>query len=288
AALSTRLDRLIFNQNQDQSFPSGASPGRFIVAALFSREPILIEFSSENQPDPLVELIASAIKGSAVHDFEPVPGASERALPPRSIFFVRNLNRMPVKMMCEAMQLIAEPGEMPLVTIATYDRDERYLPLTEAVRDRFGISTRLKMASSPGTTGKTTARLASASELVAMQAAVDAVDLPEQLKHYLVSLVRATRPEGSEHSFLCSRNGKLRGIIQEGTSTRSILSLAATARAMAAMNGRDEVSVEDIQAACLPVLEHRIILTDWACQRQISVADALAMIVEHTPVDGIL
>lgn len=276
AALCQQLSRL-----------TDSSTGRAVISALLSRQPILIECRSDEAPDLLLGLIASAIKGSAVHEFEPVCGASKKPLPPRSIFFVRNLNRLPLKIMCEAMQLIAEPGEMPLVTIATYNRDERYLPLTEAACDRFGISTVLRTVLSPATTRKTT-RLVSPSALVAHQAAVGAIDLPEQLKHYLVSLIRATRPEGGEHSFVCSRESKLRGLIQTGASIRSIHSLAATARAMAAMNGRNEVSVEDIQASFVPVLEHRIILTDWACQRRVSVADALSMLVEHTPVDGIL
>lgn len=283
ARLASKLDRLIIDR--DGTFQPGFNPASAILSALLSRLPILIECRPDGTPDLLLGLITSAVKGCAVHEFE--PAAPARAVPPGSVFFVRNLNRLPIKVMCEALRQIAARGDSPVLTIASCDRDERYLPLPETVRDLFGISTVLKTVSSPATTGKT-ARPVSPSALAAQQAAVGAIKLPDQIRHYLVSLIRATRPGGSEHSFVCSRAEKLRGIIQTGASTRSISSLAATAQALAAMNGRAEVSIEDIKAAFLPVLEHRIALTDWAVQRRVSVADALAMIVEHTPARSIL
>jgi len=46
-----------------------------------------------------------------------------------------------------------------------------------------------------------------------------------------------------------------------GASPRASLAIMRASKAMAAINGRDFVTPDDIQAVAYPVLNHRIILT---------------------------
>jgi MoxR-like ATPase len=66
------------------------------------------------------------------------------------------------------------------------------------------------------------------------------------IKQYAVNLVNATR-EAAE--------------LRLGASPRSTLQLLRTARAVAALEGRDYVLPDDLQALAVPVLAHRIIPT---------------------------
>ncbi len=74
---------------------------------------------------------------------------------------------------------------------------------------------------------------------------IEKIHIKDQLVEYIAKIVDNTRNNGD--LFL-------------GASPRASLAILKTAKAHAAINGRDFVSPDDIQAMCYPVLNHRIIL----------------------------
>ena len=79
--------------------------------------------------------------------------------------------------------------------------------------------------------------------LEAMQAAVERVVVDESIGRYCVELVAATRSHKD---------------VLTGASPRGSLGLVLTARAWAAIRGRDYVVPEDVKVVARPVLAHRI------------------------------
>ena len=88
-----------------------------------------------------------------------------------------------------------------------------------------------------------------ASELAAARAIVDATIAREEILQYAVALVRATR----EHP-----------AISVGASPRAALWMVRGAKAIAAIEGRDFVLPEDVQAVSRPTLRHRVVLEPGA------------------------
>ncbi len=76
------------------------------------------------------------------------------------------------------------------------------------------------------------------------------VRVPEHVLEVAVRLVRLTRPEVYEP---ISRYFEL------GASPRAGISLLKAAKAYAALEGRDEVRLEDLEAVAFPVLNHRLL-----------------------------
>jgi MoxR-like ATPase len=76
-------------------------------------------------------------------------------------------------------------------------------------------------------------------------AAVDEVNLSEDVARYIQRIVRATREAGA---------------LSTGVSTRGALQFARAARARAMVSGRRFVSPEDVYALAVPVCAHRVML----------------------------
>ena len=85
-----------------------------------------------------------------------------------------------------------------------------------------------------------------ASEISRLQGLIQGVHIDEKLIRYIVEVVQLTR----NHKELYL-----------GASPRASLNLMVSAKAIAAMSGRDFVTPDDIMEIATPVLAHRIILT---------------------------
>lgn len=86
----------------------------------------------------------------------------------------------------------------------------------------------------------------SAAELKECRTIIEQVYIKDELLDYIASIIHNTRNNGD--LFL-------------GASPRASLAIMKTSKAIAAMNGRDFVTPDDIQLVAYPVLNHRIILT---------------------------
>ena len=84
------------------------------------------------------------------------------------------------------------------------------------------------------------------AELKECQELIEKVYIKDELLDYIAAIIHNTRNNGD--LFL-------------GASPRASLAIMKTSKAIAAMNGRDFVTPDDIQYVAYPVLNHRIILT---------------------------
>ena len=173
------------------------------------------------------------------------------------------------------------PLELPFMVIATQNpiEMEGTYPLPEAQRDRFtarisiGYPDRdaeLSMLDSHGSSSPLDKLepVAHGSDIVALVAAIRGVHVAQAIRQYVISLVNATRsaPE-----------------LRLGASPRATLHLLRASRAYAALDGRDFVIPDDVQALAVPVLAHRLLPTPEALVGREPPEHVLARIVERLP-----
>jgi len=173
------------------------------------------------------------------------------------------------------------PLESPFMVIATQNpvEMEGTYPLPEAQRDRFtarisiGYPTaaaELEMIETHGAASPLddVKPVAHASDIRDLAAAVRGVMVSGLLKQYVISLVNATR---------------LNEELRLGASPRATLHLLRASRAWAALDGRDYVIPDDVQALAVPVLAHRLLPTPEALVAGQLPEQVLAGIVARLP-----
>ena len=169
----------------------------------------------------------------------------------------------------------------PFMVIATQNpiEMEGTYPLPEAQRDRFtarismgypSAESELAMLDAHGSSSplETLEPVAQAEDIRDLIAAVRTVHVAEPLKQYVIRLVAATRASPE---------------LRLGASPRATLHLLRAGRARAALDGRDFVIPDDMQALALPVLAHRLLPSAEAVVTQQSPERVLATIVDHLP-----
>lgn len=173
------------------------------------------------------------------------------------------------------------PLDPPFMVIATQnpvEMDGTY-PLPEAQRDRFtarialGYPTaaaELRMLRRHGSVSPLDAvtPVVRTGELRALAAAVRGVLVSDPVQRYIVELVAATRR---------------REDLLLGASPRATLHLLRTGRAWAALDGRDYVIPDDVQALAVPVLAHRLLAAPGGPADGQPPADVLGDIVATLP-----
>ncbi|WP_212829090.1 MoxR family ATPase [Catellatospora sp. TT07R-123] len=172
--------------------------------------------------------------------------------------------------------------DMPFMVIATQNpiEMEGTYPLPEAQRDRF--TARIAMGYPDAAAEYAMldgyqahdplddlTAVADASAVRRLIATVRSVHVAEQVKRYAVELVTATR-EAPE--------------LRLGASPRSTLQLLRTAKAVAALDGRDYVVPDDLQTLAVPVLAHRVIPTADAQLARRTTDAILSELVHRLPV----
>jgi MoxR-like ATPase len=173
------------------------------------------------------------------------------------------------------------PLAPPFMVIATQNpiEMEGTYPLPEAQRDRFTArismgypseESELAMLDAHGSSSPLEALepVARAEDMRELIAAVRKVHVADVLKQYVIKLVTATRsaPE-----------------LRLGASPRATLHLLRASRARAALDGRDFVIPDDVQALALPVLAHRLLPSAEALVARQLPEQVLAAIVGQVP-----
>ena len=97
--------------------------------------------------------------------------------------------------------------------------------------------------------------VATREELVAAREVVGMVRMEQVVADYIVDVVQATRKPAEVGL------GDMARYIEFGASPRATLSLAASARAHAFLEGRGFVTPDDVKALGPDVLRHRVLLT---------------------------
>jgi MoxR-like ATPase len=176
---------------------------------------------------------------------------------------------------------VTYPLESPFMVIATQNpvEMEGTYPLPEAQRDRFtarisiGYPTaaaELEMMDTHGSASPLddVKPVAHATDIRDLAAAVRGVTVSDLLKQYVISLVNATRSHED---------------LRLGASPRATLHLLRVSRAWAALDGRDYVIPDDVQALAVPVLAHRLLPTPEALVAGQFPEQVLAGIVTRLP-----
>ena len=166
----------------------------------------------------------------------------------------------------------------PFLVLATQNpiELEGTFPLPEAQIDRFLLRLRLGYPSEDDETAMlerfedadplgSLGPVASADDVLRIQALVRQVYIDPVLRDYLVQVIRATR----EHPD-----------VELGASPRATLGLYRCAQALAGIRGQEYVTPDDIKTLATPALAHRVILKSMARLRERSQESVVNEVLE--------
>ena len=301
-AIRTELEKVIFGQEEMLDF---------VLAALFSCGHVLLEGPPGVAKTLLVRTIAATLNLSyrrvqMTPDLLPndVTGASIYREDTRTFEFRRGplfanfvladeINRASARTqaaMLEAMQelQVTYDGETyqlpePFVVFATQNpiEQEGTYPLPLAQLDRFMFklkvgypapeAERRVLAAHHATSGLSSPekmmvqRVMGGDEILAARQQIRETFVRDEVIGYVQRLLQATREDDA---------------LEVGASPRSGLMLLVGAKSLARFRGRDYVTPDDIQAAFLPAMRHRVVVSPSIELEGTSVDEVLAQILE--------
>ena len=177
----------------------------------------------------------------------------------------------------------------PFFVLATQNpiEQEGTYPLPEAQLDRFlfklvvGYSGREELSTIVDRTTKgiqTSAnKVMDGEEIMRWQALIREVMLAPHVQDYLVRLILATHPDGAYASDVTNQ------YLRWGSSPRGAQTLALAGKVRALLDGRFNVSFEDLRRVYLPTLRHRVILNFEAQAEGMSTDDVLLQVLDKVP-----
>lgn len=262
--------------------------GKTLAARSFAQT-LGLDFSrAQFTPD----LLPADLTGSFVYDQRAGEFIFRRGPLFTGLLLADEINRTPPRTqaaLLEAMQehQITVEGEtfvldQPFLVLATANpvEYEGTYPLPEAQLDRFMLRTSfgyptqeeewevLQRRMARQQEDQTLRQIVDAATLLAMQAAVERVEVEESVGRYCVELAAATR----------SHKNTLMG-----ASPRGALGLLLASRALAIIAGRDYVTPEDVKQVAEPVLAHRITVRPELWMNQITGATIVADVLSSVP-----
>ncbi len=179
--------------------------------------------------------------------------------------------------------------EEPFFVLATQNplESEGTYPLPEAQLDRFffklhvGFPGREELNAilerTTGTTQPKVSRVLDRARLLEMQALVREVPVARHVQDYAVRLLQATHP--TEKASLDT----VRRFVKFGSSPRGAQALLLAAKIRALFDGRFAASIDDVKAAALPALRHRVLLNFEGEAEGIKTDDILQEILKSLP-----
>jgi MoxR-like ATPase len=191
-----------------------------------------------------------------------------------NIILADEINRTPPKTQAALLQAMQERQVTvgqdtmslpePFLVIATQNpiEQEGTYPLPEAQLDRFMFNVKVDypsleeekriLAMSSRDENVELTKVLSGKAIVNLQKLVRSVPVGEYVMDYVARLVRATRPRDP------SAPDFVRKMVDWGAGPRAGIFLVQGGKAMAAMDGRFSVAIDDIKKVAIPVLRHRI------------------------------
>ncbi len=184
----------------------------------------------------------------------------------------------------------------PFFVLATQNPVEMYgtYPLPEAELDRFFLKLHFEfppvaelneMVAQTTTTeheiaAASTVPVADAETVLRMNALVRSVPAAAHVIDYASRLVVSLHPESG------SSTDRVKRFVRLGPSPRGVQALALAGRVAALIEGRHNLSIDDVQAIALPALRHRLVLTIDAERQSVSpdeiVEEAIAALPRET------
>jgi MoxR-like ATPase len=179
--------------------------------------------------------------------------------------------------------------ELPFFVMATQNpiEQEGTYPLPEAQLDRFffkllvGYSNREQLHAIVDRTTRgeviEPVKVMDGAEIRRWQALVREVILAPHVSDYVVRLVLATHPQGEFAVPITNQ------YVRWGASPRAAQTLALAAKVRALLDGRYNVSFEDVRRVCLPAMRHRVLLNFEAQAEGIATDKVLLDLLEKVP-----
>ncbi len=249
------------------------------------------------------DLMPSDITGTEVLQEDPQSGRRRFEFVPGPIFanllLADEINRTPPKTQAALLQAMQEhevtagnrtmPLPDPFFVLATQNPIEQegtYL-LPEAQLDRFMFMVHVGyppredelriLRRTTGISEPAVCRVISADRILALQRLIRRTPVGDHVFHYVLEIVRATRPNEPHASDF------VRQWLKWGAGPRAgqYMILAGKARAM--MHGRLHVTLDDIDAVAAPTLRHRIIPSFNADAEGVTVDQIINKILALTP-----
>lgn len=177
----------------------------------------------------------------------------------------------------------------PYFVLATQNpiEQEGTYPLPEAQLDRFlfklvvGYSTREELSTIVDRTTKgvkiAVEKVMDGEEIIRWQKLVREVILANHVQDYIVRLTLATHPGGPLATDITNQ------YVRWGASPRGAQTLALAAKVRALLDGRYNVSFEDIRRVYLPTMRHRVLLNFEAQAEGLATDTVLLEILEKVP-----
>jgi MoxR-like ATPase len=250
------------------------------------------------------DLMPGDITGTEIIEEDKATGKRVRVFVKGPIFaniiLADEINRTPPKTqsaLLEAMQersvtvegntYMLEPPFFVLATQNPIELEGTY-PLPEAQLDRFMFNIVIEYLSeeeeiqvvSQTTTIRNVEfeKTISGPEIIEFQRLVRKMPVADSVMRYAVQLARTSRPSGSNPPDF------IKQYVNYGASLRAGQFLILGAKARALINGRYNVSVEDIQTLAYPVFRHRILTNFTAESEGITSEHIVKRLVETVPV----
>ena len=236
------------------------------------------------------DLLPSDVTGTKIFN----QTRAEFVLQPGPIFcqllLADELNRAPARTQSALLEAMQEsqvtiegetlPLPSPFIVLATQNpvEQEGVYRLPEAQLDRFMFRVRVGYPQRAGeiellelqeTPQKPVTKVCGPEQILRMQKFVDTVHSSNELKAYVVDLIRATRQHRE---------------VLLGASPRAGIYMLRAARARALLRGNTFCTHEDVQAVVHPVLEHRVIMRPEAELSGRDISDVLQQVVKSVPV----
>ena len=216
-----------------------------------------------------------------------------------NVLLADEINRTPPKTQAALLQAMQERevtvGQTtyklpePFFVIATQNpiEQEGTYPLPEAQLDRFMFNVKVDYPTleeeerilEATTSGEKVdvRKVLSAKSILYLQRQIGQIVASPLIISYVTRLVRATRPgDGASPEFV-------RKLVDWGAGPRAGQYLVAGAKAVAAMDGRPNVTINDVRKIAIPVLRHRVSTNFQAQAEGMATEDIIRKLVEEVP-----
>ena len=177
----------------------------------------------------------------------------------------------------------------PFFTIATQNpiEQEGTYPLPEAQLDRFMFNIKVDypsqdeeeriLAATTRSEKVEIRKVLSGKAILNLQKLVGSVAVSQYIVQYVSRLVRATRPKDE------SAPQFVRELVDWGAGPRAGQFLIHGGKALAAMDGRFAVALDDVRKVAIPVLRHRISCNFQAQAEGMTTEDVIERLLRETP-----
>ncbi len=217
-----------------------------------------------------------------------------------NLILADEINRAPSKVQSALLEAMQERQvtigdqtyslERPFLVLATQNpiEQEGTYPLPEAQVDRFMLKVtitypkqaeeRKVLDMALDDTARPVNSILTPDDIFSMQEVVRMIYIDDQIKDYIINIVRATRDPAA------FKLKHVANLIDFGASPRASIFLGKGARAIAFLNGRGYVTPQDVKDIAYDVLRHRVVLTYEAEAEEKTSDDVIKEILNAVPV----